>query len=87
MNFPTLSEKEEYIAEKIVDAAFAVHKNLGPGLLEKIYETFFCYELSKRELKFKRQVDVPIIYDGKIFDEGMRLDVLVEDIIICEQKR
>ena len=80
------SKEEELVAKKIVDAAYTVHKNLGPGLLEKVYEVCFCHELNKRELKYQRQVDIPIQYDNIIFDEGLRLDVLVEDIIICEIK-
>jgi GxxExxY protein len=86
MKYKLLSNKEESIAKKIVDAAFKVHKELGPGLLERVYEVCFCHELSKRELKCQRQVDLPITYDGMIFDEGLRLDVLVEDLIICELK-
>lgn len=86
MNFESLSKKEEAIAKKIVDAAYTVHRKLGPGLLEKVYEICFCHELSKRELRYQRQVDIPIVYDGIIFDEGLCLDVLVEDIIICELK-
>jgi len=86
MKFKVLSKREEYIAEKIVDAAFTVHKVLGPGLLERVYEVCFCHELSKRELKYQRQVDIPIKYDGMIFDEGLRLDVLVEELVICELK-
>jgi GxxExxY protein len=81
-----LSKREEFIAQKIVDAAFKVHKVLGPGLLEKVYEVCFCHELYKRELQYQRQVDLPIKYDGMIFDEGLRLDVLVEELIICELK-
>ncbi len=80
------SQREELIAKKIVDAAYNVHKNLGPGLLEKIYEVCFCHELSKRGLKHQRQVEILIEYDNIKFDEGLRLDVLVEDIIICELK-
>ena len=86
MKFKLLSKREESIAEKIVNAAFAVHKALGPGLLERVYEVCFCHELSKCELKYQRQVDLPITYDGIIFDEGLRLDVLVEELIICELK-
>ena len=86
MRFTPLSEKEECIARKIVDAAYAVHKILGPGLLEKVYEVCFCHELSKRGLKYQRQVDIPIVYDGIVFNEGLRLDVLVEELIICELK-
>jgi GxxExxY protein len=76
----------EEIASKIVDAAYAVHKGLGPGLLENVYEVCFCHELKKRGVSYKRQVAVPIVYDGISFNEGLRLDVLVEDKIICELK-
>jgi len=86
MNYKSLSKEEESIAKKVVDAAYTVHKILGPGLLEKVYEVCFCLELSKRKLKYQRQVDIPVVYDGIIFDEGLRLDVLVEDLIICELK-
>ncbi len=86
MNFKPLTQREESIAKKIVDAAFAVHKALGPGLLERVYEVCFCHELTKRGLKYLRQVNIPITYDGLVFDEGLRLDVLVEDLIICELK-
>jgi len=81
-----LSKKEEFVASQIVDSAFTVHRELGPGLLEKIYEVCFCHELSKRKLRYIRQLDLPIEYDGLIFDEGLRLDVLVEDMVICELK-
>ena len=60
------TEKEELVAKKFVDAAYTVHKKLGPGLLEKIYEICFCHELNKRGLKYKRQVDIPIKYDNII---------------------
>lgn len=86
MNFKPLSEIEESIAKNIVNAAFTVHKNLGPGLLERVYEVCFCHELSKRGLKYQRQVDIPIVYDGIVFNEGLRLDVLVEKLVICELK-
>ncbi|NOZ28508.1 MAG: GxxExxY protein [Chloroflexi bacterium] len=84
--YAPLSEEEERIAKAIVDAAYAVHKELGPGLLENIYEVCFCHELSKRGLSYRRQVVVPIVYDGIRFDEGLRLDVLVDDLVICELK-
>ena len=74
------------IGKQIVDAAYTVHRNLGPGLLEKVYEVCFCHELSKRGLNCKRQVNISIVYDSIRFEEGLRLDVLVEDCIICELK-
>jgi GxxExxY protein len=86
MKFKPLSKREEFIAEKNVDAAYTVYKILGPGLLERVYEVCFCHELSKRGLKYQRQVDIPIRYDGMIFDEALRLDVLVEKLFICELK-
>jgi GxxExxY protein len=84
-NLPIPKELDA-IGKFIVDAAYTVHKNLGPGLLEKVYEICFCHELSKRGLTYKRQIDIPVVYDNIIFDEGLRLDVLVEDEIICELK-
>ena len=86
MDFKKTTEREEWIAEKIVDAAYKVHKALGPGLLEKVYEVCFCHELEKSGLSCQKQVEVPIKYDGIELDEGLRLDVLVENLVICELK-
>ena len=63
-----------------------MQNGLGPGLLEKVYEACFCHELAKRALQYERQVDFPVVYDGMTFDEGLRVDVLVEQSIICELK-
>jgi GxxExxY protein len=84
--FDSIPESIEKIGKLIVDSAYTVHVNLGPGLLEKVYEVCFCHELAKRGLKYQRQVDIPIIYDNLKFDESLRLDVIVEDSIICELK-
>jgi GxxExxY protein len=84
--FECLSEKEELAATKIVQSAFEVHKTIGPGLLESVYETCFCYELSKRGIEFKKQVAIPIKYDNLSFESALRLDVLVEGCVICELK-
>ena len=86
MSFTPVSQREEAVATHIVHAAYTVHKHLGPGLLEKVYETCFCHELKKLGLDFQRQLEIPIVYDGLIFDEALRLDVLVEDLVICELK-
>ena len=59
---------------------------LGPGLLERVYEVCFCHELAKRRLSFERQKDVPITYDGIVFEEALRVDVSVENHAICELK-
>ncbi len=84
--YEPLSDDIEQLGKKIVHAAYLVHKELGPGLLEKIYEICFSHELSKMGLNVERQVNIPIKYDNLIFDEGLRLDVLVEDEVICELK-
>jgi GxxExxY protein len=85
-NFAKIPEDIELIGKQVVDAAFKVHKNLGPGLLEKVYEICFCHELGKKGISYERQKDIPIVYDGLTFEEGLRLDVLVENKIICELK-
>lgn len=80
------SEEIEKVARVVVDAAFAVHKQLGPGLLESIYEVCLAYEIGKRGLTALRQVKVPVHYDGVILDADLRLDLLVEDCVIVEVK-
>ena len=79
-----LSEREEELGGTIVDSAYTVHYALGPGLLESIYETCFCHELQKRHVPFRRQVNVPLTYDGVVLSQGLRLDILVDDLVICE---
>lgn len=86
MNPVPLSEREDAIGKKIVHAAYRVHSTLGPGLLEHIYEVCFCHELSKHGLLVERQVSLPIRYDEMVFDEGSRIDVFVEKLVICELK-
>lgn len=84
--YDTLSPQTESIAKEIVDIAVTIHKQLGPGLLESIYEKCFCYELARRNIPFKRQKNLPIVYDEMIIDEGLRIDILVADEIIIELK-
>ena len=84
MYVPT--SREEYLCKIIVDCAYKVHRSLGPGLLEKIYETCICHELVKKNISIARQVNLPIKYDGLVFDEGLVLDVLIENTIVCELK-
>jgi GxxExxY protein len=86
MEFIQLSEKEEIIGKAIVNAAYNIHKELGPGLLERVYEVCLAHELTKAGWIVKKQVTIPIVYDGICFDEGLRLDLLVEDLVIIELK-
>jgi GxxExxY protein len=84
--YQTLSAKEELIAKEIVNTAFNIHKELGPGLLESVYEKCFCYELSNKSIQYERQKQVPIVYNSLTIDDGLRLDILVENAIIVELK-
>lgn len=81
-----ISELEEEIGKAIVNAAFKVHSELGPGLLEKVYEVCLAHEVRKAGYVVVRQVEIPIRYDGITFDEGLRLDLLVENKVIVETK-
>lgn len=74
------------ITRQIVDAAYKLHVALGPGLLETVYEVALAHELQKRGLLVRRQVPIPIEYDGIKFDEGFRADLLVEESIVVELK-
>lgn len=85
-NILPIPDDVEKIGTEIVDSAYTVHKKLGPGLLEKIYEACLGHELNKRGLNVERQVEVPIQYDGITLDEGLVIDLLVERKIIIELK-
>ena len=77
---------ENEISGKIIGAAIEVHRILGPGLLESIYEDALCHELHLRGLQFKRQQSVPIPYKGIKLGTDLRLDLLVEDKVIVDLK-
>ncbi|WP_421773760.1 GxxExxY protein [Gracilimonas sp.] len=85
-DFAPLTEEEERTGKAVVNAAYHVHKSLGPGLLEKVYEVCFCHVLSEKGIKVHRQIDIPITFENMVFDEGLRLDVLANDLVICELK-
>ena len=74
------------LARLVVDAGLAVHKALGPGLLESAYEHCLSHELHTRGVSVTRQVALPIVYKGVELDAGYRLDLLVEDLIVVEIK-
>lgn len=76
----------EYIGKTIVNLAYKVHKELGPGLLEKVYEICLAHELNKAGISVARQLDIPVVYDGIIFNEALRLDLLVGNEVIVEIK-
>lgn len=70
----------------VIGCAIVVHKNLGPGLLESIYQKCLVYELKKKGMSVIQQLNVPVIYDGFTMDVDLRLDILVNDLIIVELK-
>jgi GxxExxY protein len=77
---------ENQIGKAVVDAAVAVHRALGPGLLESVYEAVLAAELRERGLHVERQVSVPIEYRGICFDEGFRADLIVDEKVLVELK-
>jgi GxxExxY protein len=76
----------ESIGKQIVDSAIKVHREMGPGLLESVYETCLQHELTKRSLKVERQKIQPVHCDGIQIDDGYRIDLLVEGKVIIELK-
>jgi GxxExxY protein len=78
--------KHEELTEQIIGAAIEVHKALGPGLLEGVYEECLCHEFRLRNLIFERQLLVPVVYKGVTQDCGYRLDLVVADSVILELK-
>jgi len=81
-----LSADIEAFGKTIVDCAFKVHTKLGPGLLENLYESCLAYELQKSGLNVQRQLVVPVKYDELHIEQGLRLDLIVTDIVIIEIK-
>jgi GxxExxY protein len=78
---------ENAISSKIVDAAIEVHRTLGgPGLLESLYEEALCIELTRRDLKYERQKYLPVIYKGVTLATPLRIDLLIENLVIVECK-
>ncbi|MFN3874202.1 MAG: GxxExxY protein [Ignavibacterium sp.] len=77
---------ENEISKIIVDCCFKVHNQLGPGLLESVYEEVLSYELIKRGLKIERQKGIPVLYDDIKMELGFRADIIVENKVIIELK-
>jgi GxxExxY protein len=84
--FEPLPRHTEEIASSVLDAAFAVHKALGPGLLESTYEVCLTHELEKRGHHVLRQVALPIVYDAVKLEAGYRIDLIVDGVVIVEVK-
>jgi GxxExxY protein len=74
------------ITSVVIEEAIAIHRELGPGLFENVYETILAGRLEARGLKVARQVPVPLEYGGQYFDAAFRIDILVEDCVVLEIK-
>jgi GxxExxY protein len=81
-----LPQRTEALATELVGAAFSVHSELGPGLLESIYERCLCHELSLRGITYEQQVVVPFAYKDLVIEGGLRLDLILDRQIIVELK-
>jgi GxxExxY protein len=82
----TLSVEVEEIARKIVDAAFRVHSELGPGLLESVYEECLCHVLNEKGVKVERQLELPITFSGQQLKSKLKIDIFVNKSIVLELK-
>jgi GxxExxY protein len=76
----------DQVAKQVVDAAFALHSALGPGLLESVYEVCLAHELAKKGLKVERQASLPVVYNNIQVDAGLRLDLVIEGCVVVELK-
>jgi GxxExxY protein len=83
---PELRRSAHSLSREIIGAAMKVHSALGPGLMESAYEACHAHELRKLGCEVKRQVILPLVYDGVTLDAGYRLDLLVNDLVIVEMK-
>jgi GxxExxY protein len=84
MESPTPFESDP-LSSRIIGAAIEVHKTIGPGLIESVYENALCYEMSLRGLQFRQQVGIDFSYKGKVI-KGQRIDLIVENEIVIEVK-
>ena len=77
---------ENEISKVVLDLCVKIHRELGPGLFESVYENILSYELSKAGLEYQSQVDIPVKYDGKLFEKGFRADLIVSEKVLIELK-
>jgi GxxExxY protein len=77
---------DDELGTLLIGCAIKVHRALGPGLLESVYETCLLHELTKTRLDVRRQVAVPFVYDGVRFDDGLKIDILFDNRLVVELK-
>jgi GxxExxY protein len=80
------SQRTNAITKRVIGYAIDVHRALGPGLLESAYEECLCYELAEGQMRYRRQVALPVLYKGVKLDCGYRMDLMVDDLVIVEIK-
>src|ERR1041385_8462204 len=78
--------KHEELTARIIGICIKVHEQLGPGLLESVYEEVICYELDKAGIAYKRQQAIPVVYEEVKLDQGFRADIIVENKVLVELK-
>lgn len=81
-----LSQREDFLAKEVINVAFKIHKSLGPGLLESVYAKCFYYELETRRIPFEKEQMVTLYYEDLVVENGLKLDILVDDLLILELK-
>ena len=81
-----MREQLNSLTERIIGAALAVHREIGPGMLESAYEACLAFELADRGMNVERQRALPLVYHGVRLDCGFRIDLLVEDVVVVEVK-
>ncbi len=86
MQFDLLSPELEALGRQVVDVAYTVHKELGPGLLESVYQKCFCWELEQRKIPYLHEATLPIQYKHLDIDGGLRIDIMVADQVVVELK-
>ena len=85
-NFIPLSARQVFLTQEIMNITYKIHKTLGPGLLESVYEKCFAYELDARNISYKKQYLIDIIYNDLIVEDALKIDLWIEDLIIIELK-
>ena len=86
LNHRDTETQRDPLSEQVIGLAIEVHRFLGPGLLESVYEACLCHELHINKIPFNRQVSVPVVYKGVKLDCGYRLDLVVRDALVVELK-
>ena len=86
MRGDSLEVPEDVLARRIIGAAIEVHRQLGPGLLESVYEACLYFELVAQGIAVRRQVEIPVLYKGNRIDCAFRMDLLADELVVIELK-